>query len=94
MKYKKILIMGLPGSGKSYLSNLLAPMLKAVWLNADQVRKDANDWDFSPDGRKGDLSVYYTTNLKAKNILNWKPKNDINLMVKDLCKFINNLYAK
>jgi len=44
--------------------------------------------------RKGDLSVYYTTNLKAKNILNWKPKNDINLMVKDLCKFINNLYAK
>ena len=48
---KKILIMGLPGSGKSYLSNLLAPMLKAVWLNADQVRKDANDWDFSPEGR-------------------------------------------
>lgn len=43
--------MGLPGSGKSYLSNLLAPMLKAVWLNADQVRKDANDWDFSPEGR-------------------------------------------
>jgi phosphopantetheine adenylyltransferase len=43
--------MGLPGSGKSYLSNLLAPMLKAIWLNADQVRKDANDWDFSPEGR-------------------------------------------
>ena len=51
MKSKKILIMGLPGSGKSYLSNLLAPILKAVWLNADQVRKDANDWDFSPEGR-------------------------------------------
>ena len=51
MKFKKILIMGLPGSGKSYLSNLLAPMLNAVWLNADQVRKDANDWDFSPEGR-------------------------------------------
>jgi adenylylsulfate kinase len=51
MKSKKILIMGLPGSGKSYLSNLLAPMLKAIWLNADQVRKDANDWDFSPEGR-------------------------------------------
>ena len=51
MKSKKILIMGLPGSGKSYLSNLLAPMLKAVWLNGDQVRKDANDWDFSPEGR-------------------------------------------
>jgi adenylylsulfate kinase len=51
MKYKKILIMGLPGAGKSYLSNILAPMINAVWLNADQVRKDANDWDFSPEGR-------------------------------------------
>ena len=43
--------MGLPGSGKSYLSKLLAPMLKAVWLNADKVRKKANDWDFSTEGR-------------------------------------------
>ena len=49
---KKILVMGLPGSGKSYLSKLLAPMLKAVWLNADKVRKQANDWDFSDEGRK------------------------------------------
>ena len=48
---KKILVMGLPGSGKSYLSKLLAPMLKAVWLNADKVRKQANDWDFSIEGR-------------------------------------------
>ena len=48
---KKILVMGLPGAGKSYLSRILAPMIDAIWLNADQVRKDANDWDFSPDGR-------------------------------------------
>jgi adenylylsulfate kinase len=48
---KKILIMGLPGSGKSYLAGILAPMIDAVWLNADRVRQEANDWDFSPEGR-------------------------------------------
>ena len=42
----KILIMGLPGSGKTTLARLLAPMFNAVLLNADQVRKDADDWDF------------------------------------------------
>ena len=49
---KRILIMGLPGSGKSFLSERLSPLLDAVWLNADEVRKKANDWDFSPKGRE------------------------------------------
>ena len=48
----KILVMGLPGSGKTTLARLLAPMLNAVWINADQVRKEADDWDFSEEGRK------------------------------------------
>jgi len=48
----KILIMGLPGSGKTTLAKLLVPMFNAVWLNADEVRKEADDWDFSPEGRK------------------------------------------
>lgn len=48
---KKILIMGLPGSGKSYLADKLAPLIGAVWLNADRVREEAGDWDFSPEGR-------------------------------------------
>ncbi len=43
--------MGLPGSGKTTLANELAPMLNAKRLNADQVRKEANDWDFSEEGR-------------------------------------------
>ena len=43
--------MGLPGSGKSTLANELAPLLTAKRLNADEVRKEANDWDFSPEGR-------------------------------------------
>tara|TARA_B100000700_G_scaffold248877_1_gene278904 strand:- start:1059 stop:1835 length:777 start_codon:yes stop_codon:yes gene_type:complete len=48
---KKILIMGLPGAGKTYLADKLVPKISAVWLNADKVRKEANDWDFSPEGR-------------------------------------------
>ena len=44
--------MGLPGSGKTTLAKHLVPMYNAVWLNADEVRKDADDWDFSEEGRK------------------------------------------
>ena len=48
---KIILIMGLPGSGKTTLASELVPLLKAKWINADDVRKEANDWDFSAEGR-------------------------------------------
>ena len=47
----KILVMGLPGSGKTYLTKRLAPLLEAAWYNADKVRDMANDWDFSEEGR-------------------------------------------
>ena len=47
----KILIMGLPGSGKTYLAQRLQPLLSAAWFNADKVREMANDWDFSSEGR-------------------------------------------
>ncbi len=47
----KILVMGLPGSGKTYLTERLVPLLKAAWYNADKVREMANDWDFSDEGR-------------------------------------------
>ena len=43
--------MGLPGSGKTTLASKLTPILKAKWLNNDEVRKQANDWDFSEKGR-------------------------------------------
>ena len=48
---KKILIMGLHGSGKTSLAKLLAPMFNAVLLNEDEVRKEANDFDLSEIGR-------------------------------------------
>ena len=43
--------MGLPGSGKTYLTERLVPLLKAAWYNADKLREMANDWDFSEEGR-------------------------------------------
>jgi adenylylsulfate kinase len=47
----KILIMGLPGSGKTTLAKPFAELIGGVWINADQVRERYNDWDFSPAGR-------------------------------------------
>ena len=48
---KKVLILGLPGAGKTTLASKLAPLIKAKWLNADKIRRDNNDWDFSEEGR-------------------------------------------
>jgi len=68
---KRILIMGLPGSGKTYFAERLKRYLEdhinpinehsltpiadaqisVAWLNADDVRKHYNDWDFSHEGR-------------------------------------------
>ena len=59
--------MGLPGSGKTTLANELAPMLNAKRLNADEVRKDANDWDFSEEGRKRQAKRMADFALKLKN---------------------------
>ena len=49
---KKILIMGLPGAGKTTLSKYLVDAIAAVPVNADKVRQEANDWDFSLEGRR------------------------------------------
>jgi adenylylsulfate kinase len=53
---EKILIMGLPGSGKTTLANTLLNKLRdkgstVEWFNADEVRAKYNDWDFSESGR-------------------------------------------
>jgi len=49
---KIILIMGLPGAGKTTLANELSKLIECKRLNADEIRKAANDWDFSEEGRK------------------------------------------
>ena len=50
----KILICGLPGSGKTTLAKALIETFedKVTWFNADAVRTQFNDWDFSEEGRK------------------------------------------
>lgn len=48
----KILIMGLPGSGKTTLAKILAPLLPAVHWNADLVRQNiSKDLGFSLEDR-------------------------------------------
>ena len=53
---QRILIMGLPGAGKTYLAQYVLERLQNAnkrvgWINADDVRKKYNDWDFSIEGR-------------------------------------------
>jgi len=47
----KVLIFGLPGSGKTTLAKPFAELIGGVHINADNVRSHYNDWDFTPTGR-------------------------------------------
>ena len=73
----KILIMGLPGSGKTYLAKRMQPILRAAWYNADIVREMANDWDFSPEGR-------IRQSLRMKNLADFE-KNQGRIVI---CDFV------
>ena len=64
----KILVMGLPGSGKTYLTERLVPIIGAAWFNADKIREMANDWDFSPQGR-------IRQSLRMKNLADYEKKH-------------------
>tara|TARA_B100000579_G_C22272055_1_gene594286 strand:- start:128 stop:535 length:408 start_codon:yes stop_codon:yes gene_type:complete len=64
---KIILVMGLPGAGKTTLGDELARLLKAKRLNADEVRKAENDWDFSVEGRIRQAKRMYKLALNLKN---------------------------
>ena len=59
--------MGLPGSGKTTLASELVPLLNAKWLNNDKVRKAANDWDFSEEGRTRQAKRMSDAALKLKS---------------------------
>ena len=59
--------MGLPGAGKTTLAEELAPLINAKRLNADEVRKAANDWDFSEEGRSRQAKRMADFALKLKD---------------------------
>lgn len=52
----RMLLMGLPGSGKTTLAQHLleefaARQIRVEWLNSDAVREAYDDWDFTIQGR-------------------------------------------
>ena len=59
--------MGLPGAGKTTLANELAKLIESKRLNADEIRRVANDWDFSEEGRKRQSKRMSDAALKLKN---------------------------
>jgi len=64
---KIILIMGLPGAGKTTLANELEKLIESKRLNADEIRRAANDWDFSEEGRTRQSKRMSEVALKLKN---------------------------
>jgi len=64
---KIILIMGLPGAGKTTLANELATLIKSKRLNADEIRRAANDWDFSEEGTKIQATRMSYSDIKLKS---------------------------
>tara|TARA_B100000965_G_scaffold144792_1_gene120598 strand:- start:45 stop:452 length:408 start_codon:yes stop_codon:yes gene_type:complete len=64
---KIILIMGLPGAGKTTLANELVKLINSKRLNADEIRRGANDWDFSEEGRKRQSKRMAEHAIKLKN---------------------------
>jgi adenylylsulfate kinase len=56
MSNKMVLIMGLPGSGKTTFAKKVVNAFKereviVNWFNADVIREEYDDWDFSEEGR-------------------------------------------
>ena len=75
----KILIFGLPGSGKTTLAEPLAKLLGGVHINADEVRKkyeghDMSKWDFSEQGRlKQAFALHFGAQIVPYRLANRAP---------------------
>ena len=70
--------MGLPGSGKTTLASNLVPLINAKWINADKIRREANDWDFSKEGRTRQAKRMWDHAQKYK-------KEDYNVVADFIC---------
>ena len=65
----RILVFGLPGSGKTTLAKLIAEKTGYAWFNADVVRSEYNDWDFSEEGRSRQLQRMMLLSHSAENTI-------------------------
>ena len=74
----KILICGLPGSGKTWLAERLVQNIdNCAWYNADIVRSSSNDWDFSKEGRSRQA-------MRMKTFANFEKSNGRSV----ICDFV------
>ena len=62
--------MGLPGAGKTTLASELNKLIESKRLNADEIRRAANDWDFSEEGRTRQAKRMSDAALKLKRVGN------------------------
>lgn len=62
--------MGLPGSGKTTLAKALQEKLEYAWFNADEIREQFNDWDFSEEGRirQANRMKWFADNINKSSI--------------------------
>ena len=74
----KILIFGLPGSGKTWLAERLQKRLECAWFNADEIRRMANDWEFSEAAR-------YRQALRMASIANNEKYHDRTVICDFVC---------
>ena len=77
-KVRKILIMGLPGAGKTYLAKEIYKHLNAIRINGDEVRKKFKDWDFTKEGRIRQAK-------RLNKISNYHIKKGKNVVVDFIC---------
>ena len=76
----KILIFGLPGACKTYLAERLQKEIDTAWYNADEVRKMADDWDFSDEGRSRQAN-------RMKTFADFEKSNGRNVICDFVCPF-------
>ncbi len=77
-KVRKILIMGLPGAGKTYLAKEIYKHFNAIRINGDEVRKKFKDWDFTKEGRIRQAK-------RLNKISNYHIKKGKNVVVDFIC---------
>lgn len=64
-----IVILGLPGAGKSYLAEKVAKAHKATYLNIDEIKKDSNSLDSAISEKMHSNETYEEMFSRMENIV-------------------------